>query len=80
MEITRIQKLLGHDHINTTMIYARVLDTTLQADYRHAMRKIEAQQPPLSITPEVVTNWPMPQTANQPAPVEIAPAELNNFV
>jgi site-specific recombinase XerD len=58
MEITRIQKLLGHDHLNTTMIYAQVLDKTLEADYRLAMGKIEAAQAPLSTTPELVSNWP----------------------
>ena len=56
MEVTRIQKLLGHEHLNTTMIYARVLDHTLEADYRRAMQAIELQQMPLS---------------DQPIPVEI---------
>ena len=51
MDVTRIQKLLGHDHLNTTMLYARVLDETLQADFQQAMTKIEAQ---------LVTNWPAP--------------------
>ena len=37
MDITRIQKLLGHQLIATTMIYARVHDATLEADYRQAM-------------------------------------------
>lgn len=58
MAITRIQKLLGHENIQTTMIYARVLDTTLEADYRQAMHKIEGQQMPLATTPELVANWP----------------------
>jgi site-specific recombinase XerD len=56
MDVTRIQKLLGHEHLNTTMIYARVLDHTLEADYRRAMHAIELQQMPLS---------------DQPIPVEI---------
>jgi len=56
MDVTRIQKLLGHEHLNTTMIYARVLDHTLEADYRKAMHSIELQQMPLS---------------DQPIPVEI---------
>jgi site-specific recombinase XerD len=58
MDITRIQKLLGHEHISTTMIYARVQDTTVEADYRQAMSKVEAQQSPLSTTPLPVANWP----------------------
>lgn len=59
MDVTRIQKLLGHDHLNTTMLYARVLDKTLQADFQYAMAKIEAQ---------LVTNWP---SSIHPAPIEL---------
>lgn len=69
MDITRIQKLLGHDHLNTTMIYARVLDKTLEADFQQAMTKIEAQ---------LISNWPIPVTTeihNLPEPVE-----LDNFL
>jgi site-specific recombinase XerD len=58
MDITRIQKLLGHEHISTTMIYARVQDATVEADYRQAMSKIEIQQSPLSNTPIPVEDWP----------------------
>jgi site-specific recombinase XerD len=76
MEITRIQKLLGHDHLNTTMIYARVLDTTLEADYRQAMCQIERQQLPLSTTPEVITNWPIPQNVQ---PLEVVTTGLGNL-
>jgi site-specific recombinase XerD len=43
MDITRIQKLLGHEMLSTTMIYARVQDTTLETDYRQAMLRIECQ-------------------------------------
>lgn len=57
MEITRIQKLLGHKQVNTTMIYARVLDHTLEADYRKAMLQIERQQMPLSNTPISANLW-----------------------
>ena len=51
MDITRIQKLLGHEQVNTTMIYARVQDQTVETDYRQAMQQIEQQQMPLSNTP-----------------------------
>ena len=61
MDITRIQKLLGHKHVSTTQLYARILDATVEADYRRAMQHIERQQVPLSTTPELVTNWPAPQ-------------------
>jgi integrase/recombinase XerC len=73
MEITRIQKLLGHDNLNTTMIYAQVLDKTLETDYRVAMSKIEAQQTPLSSTPELVINWPV-----KPLTEQIVSEDINN--
>jgi len=65
MDITRIQKLLGHEHISTTMIYARVHDATVESDYRRAMRQIERQHMPLSDTPIPVANWPTPLTAER---------------
>jgi site-specific recombinase XerD len=58
MDITRIQKLLGHEMINTTMIYARVQDATVEADYRQALNQIERQQTPLSNEPIAVDYWP----------------------
>lgn len=58
MEITRIQKLLGHQEISTTMIYARVLDLTVEADYRRAMHQIE-QRSELSTEAAVLASaWP----------------------
>jgi integrase/recombinase XerD len=68
MDITQIQKLLGHQHLDTTMIYARVLDTTLEAQYRRAMAEVERQQPPLSDTPLAV-DWPFvgQESLSQPA-------------
>jgi len=58
MDITRIQKLLGHQLISTTMIYARVYDATAEADYRRALTRIETQQMPLSDEPIAVCDWP----------------------
>lgn len=58
MDITRIQKLLGHEHLNTTLIYARVHVATVEADYRQAMCQVECLQQPLSSTPEPVADWP----------------------
>jgi site-specific recombinase XerD len=56
MDITRIQRLLGHQHLATTMIYARIADTTVENDYRRALQHIERQQLPLSDTP-VAVDW-----------------------
>jgi integrase/recombinase XerC len=74
MNITQIQKILGHDHLSTTMIYAQVLDTTLEVDYQQAMRKIEGYQLPLSRTPELVSQWPTVQSIDlhsQSGPVQV---------
>ena len=58
MDISRIQKLLGHETVSTTMIYARVQDATVEADYRRFTSRIEQQQTPLSNTPIVAADWP----------------------
>jgi hypothetical protein len=42
MDIVSIQRLLGHEKLNTTMIYARVHDTTVERDFRQAMARLEA--------------------------------------
>jgi integrase len=39
--VTSIQKFLGHKKLNTTMIYARAYDATVEADYYAAMRRVE---------------------------------------
>lgn len=58
MDITRIQKLLGHEMISTTMIYARVQDVTVENDYRQTLRKIEQRQMPFSEVPVPAVDWP----------------------
>jgi hypothetical protein len=39
--VTIIQKLLGHERLNSTMIYARVHDRTVAEDYYAAMEVVE---------------------------------------
>ena len=39
--MTTIQKLLGHQRLNSTMIYARVHDRTVAEDYYAAMDVVE---------------------------------------
>jgi len=68
MEITRIQKLLGHEQLSTTLIYARVWEATVEDDYRRAMRQLERQQMPLSDTPEPAFGWPT--KADQKVPLD----------
>jgi len=58
MDIVQIQKLLGHENLTTTMIYARVQDATVEADYRRFTSQIERQRVPLSNTPIVANDWP----------------------
>lgn len=43
-KITTIQALLGHERLNTTMIYARVHDKTAMEDFYRAMEVIEGAQ------------------------------------
>jgi site-specific recombinase XerD len=79
MDITRIQKLLGHEQISTTMIYARVHDATVELDYRQAMNKIERQQTPLSTAPIPMADWPTQTTAKSLEQIFKEPA-LDNSV
>jgi integrase/recombinase XerC len=58
MDITRIQKFLGHEQVTTTMIYARIHDATVEQDYRQALRRIEQQAIPLLDQPIPVGDWP----------------------
>lgn len=39
--VTSIQKFLGHKKLNSTMLYARAYDKTVEADYFAAMSRIE---------------------------------------
>lgn len=64
MDITRIQKLLGHQQVNTTLIYARVQDQTVETDYRRAMQQIERLHMPLSNTPVPADDWLKKSNAN----------------
>jgi integrase len=41
--VLTVQAILGHQHIDTTMQYARLYDGTIAADYFRAMRKVEGQ-------------------------------------
>ncbi len=80
MDITRLQKLLGHEYIGTTMIYARVSDRTLEANYRQAMSQIESRQMPLSSTPIPMEDWPTSLPVNLPGQYAIGKANLDNSV
>jgi site-specific recombinase XerD len=68
LEITRIQKLLGHTSLATTQLYARVYDATVETDYRQVMSQVEAQAMPWSTTPVSAPDWPMPQPIPAPLP------------
>ncbi len=76
MKVTHIQRILGHEHLNTTMIYARVLDKTVQADYQQVMQQIEQQQMPLSQTPISIPSWPLPERDEQKVQEKSLPLNL----
>lgn len=40
MTITALRKLMGHDNLNTTLIYARLADTTVRHQYQQAMDNV----------------------------------------
>ena len=61
------------------MIYARVHDATVEADYHQAMSKTELQQLPLSNTPVPLEDWPMP-TLTEPADQVFKVPALDNSV
>lgn len=42
MPITSLQRLLGHEHVATTLIYARVHNETVQQDYERAYARLNA--------------------------------------
>jgi hypothetical protein len=41
MPIHSLRKLLGHKHLNTTQIYARLYDQTLYRQFREATARLE---------------------------------------
>lgn len=55
-DIVSIQRLLGHEKLATTMIYARVHDITVERDFHQAMARLEGaeeQQPAIDQTESV---------------------------
>ncbi len=44
MDIVSLQRLLGHEKLATTMIYAHMHDTTVERDFRQAMTHLEADR------------------------------------
>jgi site-specific recombinase XerD len=42
MPILSLKKLLGHQHLNTTQLYARIYDETLYRQFKEAMSHLEA--------------------------------------
>jgi integrase/recombinase XerC len=49
MPVTSLQRLLGHEDLDKTMIYAQVADQTLVRDYTQGMQRIEQAQPPADL-------------------------------
>jgi integrase/recombinase XerC len=49
MDIISIQRLLGHEKLDTTMIYAHVHDTTMERDFYQAMARLATDREQLPI-------------------------------
>ena len=80
MDITRIQRLLGHQHLDTTLIYARIADTTVQADFQRAMHAIEQDQLPLANTPVAAPDWPTASAIELQSVADLVYNQLDNSV
>jgi hypothetical protein len=63
--VTSIQKFLGHKKLNSTMIYARAHDKTVEADYFAAMSRIELR---LALAPEPE---PLSQPFQEPERIQL---------
>jgi hypothetical protein len=58
-----LQKFLGHQDINKTLIYARVYDETVRDQFASAMAHIEGI---------VIADWPIQTTTStQPIPISV---------
>jgi integrase len=51
MPITSLQRYLGHEHLDTTMLYAQVSDPMLQQDYYRGIAVIDPHSPPPASSP-----------------------------
>jgi site-specific recombinase XerD len=65
MPVTSIQRLLGHDRLDTTMIYARVHNETVQRDYERAYERL---MPASSLAEEL---FGAPTRVAEPQPVAV---------
>ena len=52
-----IQQLLGHERLQTTLIYARVHDATVASDYLKAMGQIEGEMVEIPTLHQAVEEW-----------------------
>ncbi|NCP16386.1 tyrosine-type recombinase/integrase [bacterium] len=81
MDITRIQKLLGHEMISTTMIYARVQDATVETDYRQAIGRIEHQRSvPVRFAQGMLCDEAIPSRAGRLLPWPSPPGQAHTVL
>ena len=43
MSLDALRRLMGHENLATTLIYARLADTTLEQQYRGAMERVTSR-------------------------------------
>ena len=58
MPITSLQQLLGHDQLQTTLVYARVHNETVQRDYERAQARLT---PAVSLANEFLAWFSSPE-------------------
>lgn len=44
MSLPALQRLMGHENLQTTLIYARIADNTVEQQYRAAMERVTQTQ------------------------------------
>jgi len=67
MSITSLQRLLGHEKLETTLIYARVHNETVRRDYERA----QARLTPASSLADEFFNAPAQIVEPQPVTIEV---------
>lgn len=78
MDIVSIQRLLGHEKLDTTMIYARVHDTTMERDFHQAMTRLATDQRQLPIPAQLESGSLAEQLfSHDHAPVPVLDQALN---
>jgi integrase/recombinase XerC len=79
MSIVSLQRLLGHEKLTTTMIYAHVHDETVAQDFQRALARLEADRVPQPVSPEAASAF-VQQLFSDPDHSESVARQFTNCV